>query len=349
MNEFEIIHKYFSKLHHNKSSLNLNDDVFFDKKNKLIISIDTYNENTHFFNFKNPYLVIKKIIRSSISDLICKGVKPKYFFLSGSGNKNHFNKKNLKLISKAISDEQKFFNIKCRNANLNPAAAVLVCTVRALKTHGARGSCSLKTLKDGCSNLVRHIQNIKSFGVPVIVAINRFTIDTDVEIGLVEEISKANGVEAIECTHWEEGGKGAVELARKVASVSDSKASSFAPIYANTSSIWDKIKTIATRLYRANDIIADKKIRDQIRNLQNNGYGHLPVCIAKTQYSFSTDPNLKGAPENHIVAIRELRLSAGAGFIVVICGDTLTMPGLPQAPAANQIDVRPDGYVTGLF
>ena len=131
--------------------------------------------------------------------------------------------------------------------------------------------------------------------------------------------------------------------------MSDSKASSFAPIYANTSSIWDKIKTIATRLYRANDIIADKKIRDQIRNLQNNGYGHLPVCIAKTQYSFSTDPNLKGAPENHIVAIRELRLSAGAGFIVVICGDTLTMPGLPQAPAANQIDVRPDGYVTGLF
>ena len=244
---------------------------------------------------------------------------------------------------------EKFFNIKCRNANLNPAAAVLVCTVRALKTHGSRGSCSLKTLKDGCSNLVRHIQNIKSFGVPVIVAINRFTIDTDVEIGLVEEISKANGVEAIECTHWEEGGKGAVELARKVASVSDSKASSFAPIYANTSSIWDKIKTIATRLYRANDIIADKKIRDQIRNLQNNGYGHLPVCIAKTQYSFSTDPNLKGAPENHIVAIRELRLSAGAGFIVVICGDTLTMPGLPQAPAANQIDVRPDGYVTGLF
>jgi formate--tetrahydrofolate ligase len=249
---------------------------------------------------------------------------------------------------------EKFFDIKCRAADLKPNAAVIVATTRALKMHGGVSKEDLDredlaALEDGCCNLVRHIENVKAFGVPVVVGINRFTSDTDAEIALIKEIALANGVKAIECTHWANGGAGTEELAHEVVALVDSGHANFAPLYPDNMPIWDKIKTVATRLYRAADIIADKKIRDQIRNLQDSGYGHFPVCIAKTQYSFSTDPNLKGAPSNHVVAIREVRLSAGAGFIVVVCGDIMTMPGLPRVPAANSIDMDTNGDVVGLF
>ncbi|MDA7853580.1 formate--tetrahydrofolate ligase [Porticoccaceae bacterium] len=249
---------------------------------------------------------------------------------------------------------EKFFDIKCRAANLSPDVSVIVATTRALKMHGGVAKNDLDredldALRDGCCNLVRHIENVKSFGVPVVVGINRFTSDTDAEIAVIKEIAAANGVKAIECTHWADGGAGTEELAREVASLADSGSASFAPLYPDEMPIWDKIKTVATRLYRADDIIADQKIRDQIRKFEEDGYGHFPVCIAKTQYSFSTDPNLKGAPTDHVVAIREVRLSAGAGFIVVVCGDIMTMPGLPRMPAANSIAMDENGEVTGLF
>lgn len=249
---------------------------------------------------------------------------------------------------------EKFFDIKCRSAGLNPDVAVIVATTRALKMHGGvskedLGKEDLQALSEGCSNLVRHIENVKSFGVPVVVGINRFTSDTDAEIELIKALAQANGVKAVDCTHWADGGAGTEELAQEVVALADSGAASFAPLYADDMPIWDKIKTVATRLYRADDIIADQKIRNQIRDLQENGYGHFPVCIAKTQYSFSTDPNLKGAPDNHVVAIREISLSAGAGFIVVVCGDIMTMPGLPRVPAANSIDIDTKGEVVGLF
>ena len=244
---------------------------------------------------------------------------------------------------------EKFFDIKCRMSGLHPDASVLVATVRALRMHGDHSQNDIGLLESGCSNLVRHIENIKSFGVPVVVAINRFSDDTDAEIAIVKKIAAANGVTAIECTHWENGGAGAEALASEVVEMADSGAASFAPIYPDEMPLWEKIKTVATRLYRADDIIADKKIRNQIRTFQENGYGDFPVCIAKTQYSFSTDPNLKGAPTNHVVAIREVRLSAGAGFIVVVCGDIMTMPGLPRSPAANNIALDENGEVVGLF
>ncbi|MDA8781959.1 formate--tetrahydrofolate ligase [Porticoccaceae bacterium] len=249
---------------------------------------------------------------------------------------------------------EKFFDIKCRAAGLSPDASVIVATTRALKMHGGvtkenLDQEDLDALRNGCCNLTRHIENVKSFGVPVVVGINRFTSDTDAEIALIKEIAEANGVKAIDCTHWADGGAGTEELAREVAALADSGVASFAPLYPDEMPIWDKIKTVATRLYRADDIIGDQKIRDQIKNLQDGGYGHFPVCIAKTQYSFSTDPNLKGAPTGHVVAIREVRLSAGAGFIVVVCGDIMTMPGLPRVPAANSIAIGDDGEVVGLF
>ena len=249
---------------------------------------------------------------------------------------------------------EKFFDIKCRAAGLSPDASVIVATTRALKMHGGMAKEDLDTedldaLRDGCCNLVRHIENVKTFGVPVVVGINRFTSDTDAEIAVIKEIAAANGVKAIECTHWADGGAGTEELAQEVASLADLGSASFAPLYPDEMPIWDKIKTVATRLYRADDIIADQKTRDQIRKFEEDGYGHFPVCIAKTQYSFSTDPNLKGAPTNHVVAIREVRLSAGAGFIVVVCGDIMTMPGLPRVPAANSIAMDENGEVTGLF
>ena len=249
---------------------------------------------------------------------------------------------------------EKFFDIKCRAAGLHPDAAVIVATTRALKMHGGVSredldKEDLSALEDGCCNLVRHIENVKAFGVPVVVGINRFTSDTDAEIALIKKISLANGVNAIDCTHWADGGAGTEELAHEVIEMVDSGHANFAPLYPDDMPIWDKIKTVATRLYRADDIIADQKIRDQIHKLQDGGYGHFPVCIAKTQYSFSTDPTLKGAPSDHVLAIREVRLSAGAGFIVVVCGDIMTMPGLPRVPAANSIDMNEQGEVVGLF
>ncbi|MDE0840619.1 MAG: formate--tetrahydrofolate ligase [Porticoccaceae bacterium] len=244
---------------------------------------------------------------------------------------------------------EKFFNIKCRAANLRPDAAVIVATVRALKMHGAAETEGLDRLRSGCSNLARHIENVKSFGVPVIVAINQFTTDSDDEIGVIKEQAKASGVKAIGCTHWADGGAGTEELAYEVAALADSGVANFAPLYPNDMPIWEKIKTVATRIYRADDVIADQKIRDQIGKLQGDGYGHFPVCIAKTQYSFTTDPNRKGAPLDHILTIREVRLSAGAGFIVVVCGDVMTMPGLPRVPAANSIKINDQGEVAGLF
>jgi formate--tetrahydrofolate ligase len=249
---------------------------------------------------------------------------------------------------------EKFFNIKCRSAGLQPDAAVVVATVRALKMHGgvAIGDLAgenVEAVRKGCKNLGRHIENVKSFGVPVVVAINRFSADTDAEIEVVEKVARDNGIKAVESTHWANGGAGAQDLAREVADLVDGGHAYFAPLYPDDMPIWDKIKTVATRLYRADDIIADKKIRDEIRALQKNGYGDFPVCIAKTQYSFSTDPNLKGAPSGYVLPIREVRLAAGAGFIVVVCGDIMTMPGLPREPAANRININAQGEIVGLF
>ena len=249
---------------------------------------------------------------------------------------------------------EKFFNIKCRSAEISPDVAVIVATIRALKMHGGVDKDDLSkenvtAVSQGGNNLARHIENVKSFGVPVVVAINRFVTDTDAEIQSVKDIAIANGVKAIECTHWSDGGNGTIELAEEVVSLVSSRAANFAPLYPDEMDIWDKIKTVATRLYRADEIIADKKVRAQIRKFEEDGYGKFPICIAKTQYSFSTDPNLKGAPNNHVMAIREVRLSAGAGFIVVVCGDIMTMPGLPRVPAANNIDVNIEGEISGLF
>ena len=249
---------------------------------------------------------------------------------------------------------EKFFDIKCRKAGLTPAATVIVATVRALKMHGGAAKDELKTenvelLKKGCSNLGRHIENMKKFGVPIAVAINHFISDTDAEIQAVIDFCKTHGVEAFRCTHWAEGGKGTEALARHVAAIADKASSQFKPIYGDELPLWDKIKTIAREIYRADDIVADKTVRDQLRTYEAQGYGTFPICMAKTQYSFSTDPNLKGAPSNHVVPIREVRLSAGAEFIVVVCGDIMTMPGLPKVPSAEVIGLDAEGQIAGLF
>ena len=249
---------------------------------------------------------------------------------------------------------EKFFDIKCRSAGLKPDAAVVVATIRALKMHGGvgkddLGSENVEAVRKGCTNLARHIRNVKSFGVPTVVAINRFTSDTDAEVAAVRETASEYGTEAFECTHWSDGGAGTEQLAAHVADLADSGSSQFAPIYDDDMPLWDKIKTVATRIYGADDIIADKKVRTQINDFQNNGFGHFPICIAKTQYSFSTDPDLKGAPSGHVLPVREVRISAGAGFMVVICGEIMTMPGLPRVPAANSIRINESGEVEGLF
>ena len=248
---------------------------------------------------------------------------------------------------------EKFFDIKCRIAGFKPDATVIVATVRALKMHGGvgkdgLGSENVDAVKKGCENLARHIRNVKSFGVPAVVAVNRFTADTDAEVAAIVKAGKELGDEVVECTHWADGGAGAEDLARHVADLVEGP-SQFAPIYDDAMPLWDKVKTIATKLYGADEVIADKKVRKQFADFQSGGYGHLPVCMAKTQYSFSTDPNLKGAPSGHVVPIREVRLSAGAGFIVVICGDIMTMPGLPRVPAANSIFLNDEGLIEGLF
>ena len=249
---------------------------------------------------------------------------------------------------------EKFLNIKCRKAGLAPSAVVLVATIRAMKMNGgvARadlGAENVAAVEAGCANLGRHIENLKSFGVPVVVAVNHFTGDTDAEIAALKAYVAKQGSEAIISRHWELGGEGAKELAIRVAEIADSDMASFAPIYPDDMPLFEKIETIAKRIYRADEVLADKKIRDQLRQWEDQGYGHLPICMAKTQYSFSTDPNLRGAPTGHSVPVREVRLSAGAGFIVAICGEIMTMPGLPRVPSAEAIRLNGAGEIEGLF
>ena len=248
---------------------------------------------------------------------------------------------------------EKFFDIKCRQAGLTPAAAVIVATVRALKMNGgvAKGALAsedVAAVERGAANLVRHIENMRQFGVPAVVAINHFGGDTDAEIAVIEAACEDHGVRAIICRHWAMGGAGAAELAEAVAALADT-ANDFAPLYADTLPLLDKICTIAKRLYRAADIAPTPAVTAQLKRWEAAGFGHLPVCMAKTQYSFSADPNLLGAPEGHIVPIREVRLAAGAGFVVAICGDLMTMPGLPRVPAAEAIGLDSAGQVEGLF
>jgi formate--tetrahydrofolate ligase len=248
---------------------------------------------------------------------------------------------------------EKFFDIKCRKAGLAPAAAVIVATIRALKMHGGVAKDDLKkenveALKKGCANLGRHLENMKKFGVPIAVAVNHFISDTEAEVEVIKAFCKEHGVEAFKCTHWAEGSKGTEALAHHVAKLAET-GSQFKPIYGDDMSLWDKIKTIAREIYRADDIVADKSVRDQLKGYEAQGYGKFPICMAKTQYSFSTDPNLKGAPSNHVVPIREIRLSAGAEFIVVVCGDIMTMPGLPKVPSAEVIGLDAKGQIEGLF
>jgi formate--tetrahydrofolate ligase len=249
---------------------------------------------------------------------------------------------------------EKFMNIKCRKAGLAPACVVVVATVRAMKMNGGTAKADLgvenvDAVNSGCPNLGRHIENVKSFGVPVVVAINHFVTDTDAEVAAVKAYVETQGSEAILCKHWALGSEGTKELATRVAQIADAGEANFAPIYPDDMSLFDKIDTIAKRIYRADEVIADTKIRDQLKTWEEQGYGHLPVCMAKTQYSFSTDPSLRGAPTGHSVPVREVRLSAGAGFIVAICGEIMTMPGLPRVPSAEQIMLNADGEIEGLF
>ena len=250
---------------------------------------------------------------------------------------------------------EKFFDIKCRKGGLKPAAAVLVATVRALKMNGGvpkdqLGHENVQALEKGIVNLGRHIENVRKFGVPVIVAINHFTSDSAAEIALIQQWCQAHyGVEAVLCRHWADGSAGTVELARKVVALADKGEAKFAPLYPDSLPLWDKMRHVAREIYRAADISADAKVRDRIAEIEAAGYGNLPVCVAKTQYSFSTDPALRGAPNDHIVHVREVRLSAGAGFVVMICGEIMTMPGLPRVPAAEHIHLDADGRIEGLF
>jgi len=249
---------------------------------------------------------------------------------------------------------EKFFDIKCRKAGLTPAAAVIVATVRALKMNGGvkkedLGKENVEAVKKGCANLGRHIENVKSFGVPPIVAINHFIADTEAEIKAVKDYAATQGAEAVLCKHWAAGSAGIEELARKVVAVAEGGRSSFAPLYPDEMSLFAKMETIAKRIYRASEVIADKTVRDQLKSWEQMGYGHLPVCMAKTQYSFTTDPNVRGAPVDHVVPVREVRLSAGAGFIVAICGEIMTMPGLPKVPSSEAIRFNAKGQIEGLF
>ena len=248
---------------------------------------------------------------------------------------------------------EKFFDIKCRKAGLKPSAAVIVATVRAMKMNGGvakadLGAENVEAVKKGCPNLGRHIGNVKGFGVPVVVAINHFHSDTDAEIAAVKAYVAEQGAEAILCKHWANGGAGIEELAHKVVAMAEAP-SNFAPLYPDEMPLFQKIETIAKRIYHADEVLADKSIRDQLKTWEAAGYGHLPICIAKTQYSFTTDPSVRGAPTGHSVPVREVRLSAGAGFVVVICGEIMTMPGLPKVPSAEVIRLNADGNVEGLF
>ena len=249
---------------------------------------------------------------------------------------------------------EKFFDIKCRKSGLKPDAVVLVATTKALKMHGGvtkdnLGAENVDAVTKGCKNLKRHIENIKKFGVPVMVAINDYVTDTKDEHATIIQYCKEIGVECRISSHWEKGGKGASELAEEVVKIADSDSSDFKPLYDNKMSLWDKTQFIAQNIYGASEIIADKKVRNQFKKLEDDGFGEYPICMAKTQYSFSTDPLLMGAPSGHDVPIREVRLSAGAEFIVVVCGEIMTMPGLPRVPASEGIDVDDEGLIQGLF
>lgn len=249
---------------------------------------------------------------------------------------------------------EKFMNIKCRKAGIAPDAVVLVATVRAMKMNGGvakadLGDENVDAVNNGCANLGRHIENVKSFGVPVVVAINHFVTDTDAEVEAVKTYVASLGTDAILCKHWAHGSEGIQELAHQVVKMAESDMAAFHPLYPDDMPLFEKVETIAKRIYRADEVLADKKIRDQLKAWETDGYGHLPVCMAKTQYSFSTDPNLRGAPTGHSLPVREVRLSAGAGFIVVICGEIMTMPGLPRKPSAEQIMLNDDGLIEGLF
>jgi formate--tetrahydrofolate ligase len=250
---------------------------------------------------------------------------------------------------------EKFFDIKCRKAGLRPDVAVVVATVRALKMHGglakeALGTENLKALEAGLANLTRHVENIRKFGVPPIVAINHFVSDTPAEHALIQNYCRNHlGVEAVICRHWAQGGAGTQELAQKVAALTESGEADFAPLYPDAMPLRDKLETIAREIYGAAGISTDAKVSARFAELEAGGYGQLPICVAKTQYSFSADPTLRGAPSGHIVPVRELRLSAGAGFVVAICGDIMTMPGLPREPAAERIHIDANGQIEGLF
>jgi formate--tetrahydrofolate ligase len=249
---------------------------------------------------------------------------------------------------------EKFFDIKCRKAGLSPSAVVIVATIRALKMNGGVGKDALgredvAALTRGCVNLGRHIENLSLFGVPVVVAINHFVSDTDAEVAAVQAYAAEQGVTAVLCRHWADGSAGTEKLAEKVVELVEADTARFAPLYDDALPLFDKIETVARKIYRAGEVVADKSVRDQLAKWEADGFGHLPVCMAKTQYSFSTDPSLRGAPEGHAVPVREVRLSAGAGFVVAICGEIMTMPGLPRVPSANHIRLDDNGHIEGLF
>jgi len=249
---------------------------------------------------------------------------------------------------------EKFIDIKCRKAGLTPDCVVLVATIRALKMHGGvkkedLKSENLKALEAGMANLQRHVENVKKFGLPVVVSINRFSADTDAEIALVKEKCKALGVEALMADHWAMGGAGAADVAKAVVKVIDEGKSKLKFLYPDETPLFEKIETIAREIYRAKNVTADKSVKDQLKTWEEMGYGKLPICVAKTQYSFSTNPDAKGAPADHTINVREVRLSAGAEFVVAICGEIMTMPGLPKVPSADSIDVNAQGQIVGLF
>jgi formate--tetrahydrofolate ligase len=249
---------------------------------------------------------------------------------------------------------EKFLDIKCRKSDLKPSCVVIVATIRALKMHGGVAKDDLKTenveaLKKGLVNLQRHVENVKKFGLPVAVAVNHFIKDTENEVKALIEFCDTIGVKASLCTHWANGGEGTKELASHVAELCEKNEDKFKFLYESKTPLFKKIETIAKEIYRADEVIADTKIRDQLKSFEDAGYGDFPICIAKTQYSFSTDPSLKGAPTGHSLPIREIKLSSGAEFIVVICGDVMTMPGLPRVPAADSIKLNKDGEIEGLF
>ena len=249
---------------------------------------------------------------------------------------------------------EKFFDIKCRKAGIAPGAVVLVATLRALKMHGGvaladLGRENVDAVKAGCANLARHLANVKQFGVPVVVAVNQFSADTEAELQAVVDAAAAQGAKAIVCSHWAHGGAGTETLAHHVVEMIEAGEGAFRTLYLDEMPLWEKVETIAKRIYGAAGITAAAAVRNRFRALQDGGYGHFPVCMAKTQYSFSTDPSRKGAPEGHEVPVRELRLSAGAEFVVAVCGDMMTMPGLPKTPAAEGIYINDGGQIEGLF